>query len=89
MKYGVFYYLGCIHCCSIPLYKLPFQSLLCKYAFPDCVLPDNGIAIGLSLCQEDCIALRSHFCFNDWATIEDNKRRDIFVGGREDEMRQI
>ena len=57
------------------------QSLLCKYAFPDCTLKD-GNAVGLPICQEDCVALRSHFCFNDWATIEDNKRRGVLVANR-------
>ena len=57
------------------------QALLCKYAFPDCVL-NEGVAVGLPLCQQDCIALRNHFCFKDWAMIEDNKRRSIFVESR-------
>ena len=57
------------------------QSLLCKYAFPDCTLND-GNAVGLPICHEDCVALQSHFCFNDWATIEDNKRRGILVANR-------
>ena len=62
-------------------YFLILQSLLCKYAFPDCTLND-GNAVGLPICHEDCVALRSHYCFNDWATIEDNKRRGILVASR-------
>ncbi len=55
--------------------------MLCKYAFPDCTLND-GVAVGLPLCREDCVALRHHYCFNDWATIEDNKRRGIHIKSR-------
>jgi len=33
-------------------------------------------------CREDCVALRNHFCFNDWALVEDNKRRGVFVESR-------
>ena len=58
-----------------------FQALLCKYAFPDCVL-NEGVAIGLPLCQQDCVALRNHFCYKDWAMIEDNKRRNNFLESR-------
>uniref|UniRef100_A0A0K2T6A4 receptor protein-tyrosine kinase n=1 Tax=Lepeophtheirus salmonis TaxID=72036 RepID=A0A0K2T6A4_LEPSM len=57
------------------------EALLCKYAFPDCALQDS-CAIGLPLCYEDCVALRSHYCFNDWALIMDNKRKDIFIEAR-------
>ena len=57
------------------------QALLCKYAFPDCVL-NEGVAVGLPLCQQDCIALKHHFCYKDWALIEDNKRRGIFIDSR-------
>ena len=61
--------------------KSAAESLLCKYAFPDCVL-NEGVAVGLPICYEDCIAIRNHFCFNDWALIEDNKRRGQFVQSR-------
>ena len=72
----------CIHDSSVLTgYSLILQSLLCKYAFPDCTLND-GNAVGLPICQEDCVALKSHYCFNDWATIEDNKRRGILVASR-------
>lgn len=54
------------------------QSLLCKYAFPDCVLKD-GVAVGLPLCRQDCLALRDHYCYKDWALLEDNKRRGVTV----------
>ena len=54
---------------------------MCKYAFPDCVL-NEGVAVGLPLCQQDCIALKHHFCYKDWALIEDNKRRGIFIDSR-------
>eukprot|EP00093_Oithona_nana_P009614 09614.XXX_342720_345642_1 [CDS] Oithona nana genome sequencing. len=57
------------------------EALLCKYAFPDCTLKE-GVAVGLPLCNEDCMALRTHYCFKDWALIEDNKRRGTFVQSR-------
>ena len=57
------------------------EALLCKYAFPDCTLKD-GVAIGLPLCNEDCSALRNHYCYKDWALIEDNKRRNVFIKSR-------
>ena len=42
----------------------------------------GGIAVGLPLCHEDCMALRNHYCFKDWALIEDNKRRNVFIKSR-------
>lgn len=32
--------------------------------------------------REDCIAVRNLFCFNDWAWIEDNKNKNIFLKSR-------
>ncbi|XP_059091496.1 tyrosine-protein kinase transmembrane receptor Ror2-like isoform X1 [Tigriopus californicus] len=61
--------------------KSAAENLLCKYAFPDCVLHE-GNAVGLPLCQEDCIAIRNHYCFNDWTMIEDNKKRKVFIKSR-------
>ena len=54
---------------------------MCKYAFPDCVL-NEGVAVGLPLCQQDCVALKHHFCYKDWAMIEDNKRREMYIDSR-------
>lgn len=42
----------------------------------------EGAAVGLPICREDCIALRNHLCINDWATLEDNKRRGIILESR-------
>ncbi|XP_033220883.1 tyrosine-protein kinase transmembrane receptor Ror2-like [Belonocnema kinseyi] len=53
------------------------EKMLCFYAFPQCQR-----AIGLPLCYEDCMAVRHEFCFNEWALIEDNKERDIFIRSR-------
>ena len=40
-------------------------------------------AVGLPICYEDCMAVRNHYCFKDWALIEDNKKRkNIFVKSR-------
>lgn len=61
--------------------KSAAEALLCKYAFPDCTLKE-GIAVGLPLCQEDCMALRNHYCYKDWALIEDNKRRNVYIKSR-------
>ncbi len=61
--------------------NLFIQAVLCKYAFPDCVLKE-GVSVGLPICQEDCLALRNHYCFNEWALIKDNKRRGIYVKSR-------
>lgn len=55
-----------------------FQKMLCMYAFPQC-----HNSVGLPLCYEDCMAVRHQFCFNDWAMIEDNKQRDIYIRSRE------
>lgn len=57
------------------------QKLLCTYAFPQCHL-QNGYPVALPLCQEDCIAVKQLFCFNDWALIEDNKQRGIYFKSR-------
>jgi receptor tyrosine kinase len=51
--------------------------MLCFYAFPQC----QGV-VGLPLCYEDCMAVRLQFCFNDWALIEDNKVREIYIRSR-------
>ena len=61
--------------------KSAAEALLCKYAFPDCVLRD-GVSVGLPICRQDCVALRNHFCFNAWAMIQENKRNGIFVDSR-------
>ncbi|XP_029035404.1 neurospecific receptor kinase isoform X2 [Osmia lignaria lignaria] len=53
------------------------EKMLCMYAFPQC--PNS---VGLPLCYEDCMAVRHQFCFNDWAMIEDNKQRDIYIRSR-------
>ncbi|KAL7294377.1 tyrosine-protein kinase transmembrane receptor Ror2 [Trichogramma pretiosum] len=53
------------------------EKMLCLYAFPQC----SG-GIGLPLCYEDCLAVQLQFCFNDWALIEDNKGRNIFIRSR-------
>lgn len=54
------------------------KKLLCAYAFPQCSLQDNN-AIGLPLCAEDCTAVKHLFCHNDWALIDYNKRRGIYL----------
>lgn len=51
--------------------------MLCLYAFPQC-----RNSIGLPLCYEDCMAVRHEFCYNEWALIEDNKERGIFIRSR-------
>ncbi|XP_006618521.1 tyrosine-protein kinase transmembrane receptor Ror2 isoform X1 [Apis dorsata] len=53
------------------------EKMLCMYAFPQC-----HNSVGLPLCYEDCMAVRHQFCFNDWAMIEDNKQRDIYIRSR-------
>ena len=58
-----------------------FQALLCKYAFPDCVIKD-GEPVGLPLCQQDCLAVQKHFCLSQWAIMKDNKRRGKFLESR-------
>ncbi|KAH7971224.1 hypothetical protein HPB49_020466 [Dermacentor silvarum] len=44
------------------------EVMICHYAFPQC--------------DEDCIAVRELFCYNEWAMIEDNKQRGIFFKSR-------
>ena len=39
-------------------------------------------AVGLPICYEDCMAVRNHYCFKDWALIEDNKRRKTLIQSR-------
>ncbi|XP_066946462.1 tyrosine-protein kinase transmembrane receptor Ror2-like isoform X3 [Macrobrachium rosenbergii] len=51
------------------------EKLLCRYAFPECHLED-GYQVGLPLCREDCIAVRSLFCVNEWLLIEQNKQEN-------------
>ncbi|XP_034933566.1 tyrosine-protein kinase transmembrane receptor Ror2 [Chelonus insularis] len=53
------------------------EKMLCVYAFPLCHKSER-----LPLCYEDCMAIRHEFCFNDWALIEDNKQRKIFIRSR-------
>ncbi|XP_017786059.1 PREDICTED: tyrosine-protein kinase transmembrane receptor Ror2 [Nicrophorus vespilloides] len=56
------------------------EKLLCTYAFPKCNYNTDS---ALPLCYEDCIAVKEQFCHNDWALIEDNKKRGIFFTSRE------
>lgn len=51
--------------------------MLCLYAFPQC---RNSVI--LPLCYEDCMAVRHEFCFNEWALIEDDKERGVFIRSR-------
>ncbi|CAG7835412.1 unnamed protein product [Allacma fusca] len=53
------------------------QKLLCAYAFPKCLLKHGWNPVGLPLCYEDCIAVKSLFCYQEWALVEDNKQRGI------------
>ncbi|KAH0534293.1 tyrosine-protein kinase transmembrane receptor Ror2 [Cotesia glomerata] len=53
------------------------EKMLCMYAFPLCHNSER-----LPLCYEDCMAIRHEFCFNDWALIEDNKQRGIYIRSR-------
>lgn len=67
------------NCCVVSFSVMVFfQKLLCTYAFPKCDTK-NGYDIALPICYEDCIAVRDLFCYTDWAVIEDNKRRGIFL----------
>lgn len=61
--------------------RSPAEKLLCAYAFPQCLVLERG-TLPLPLCYEDCIAVRDSFCYNDWAVIEDNKQRRIFLKSR-------
>lgn len=61
----------------LPFFLFFLQKILCMYAFPLC-----HESTGLPLCYEDCMAVRHQFCFNDWAIIEDNKQRDIYIRSR-------
>lgn len=54
------------------------QKLLCAYAFPSCVVKEKG-AIPLPLCYEECVAVREVFCYSDWALIESNKNRRVYI----------
>ncbi|XP_069694454.1 tyrosine-protein kinase transmembrane receptor Ror2 [Periplaneta americana] len=58
------------------------EKLLCTYAFPQCQQLRNGYQMGLPLCNEDCVAVRQLFCYNDWALIEDSKQRGIYFKSR-------
>ena len=42
----------------------------------------NMNPVRLPLCYEDCIAVKLQFCYNEWALIEDNKVRNIFITNR-------
>lgn len=56
--------------------------MMCAYAFPKCHI-QNGNAIKLPLCYEDCIATHFQYCYNDWVLIEEKKGRNIFIKSRE------
>ncbi|XP_069164828.1 tyrosine-protein kinase transmembrane receptor Ror2 isoform X2 [Procambarus clarkii] len=57
------------------------EKLLCHYAFPECQLED-GYQVGLPLCHEDCVAVRSLFCVNEWLLIEQNKQENRIFKSR-------
>lgn len=63
------------------LIDLILQKLLCTYAFPVCGYK-NGYEIGLPICYEDCIAVKDLFCYKEWAVVEENKNRQIFIKSR-------
>ncbi|XP_053602954.1 tyrosine-protein kinase transmembrane receptor Ror2 [Plodia interpunctella] len=58
------------------------EKLLCAYAFPKCIHKDGTGNIPLSLCYEDCMAVKMQFCYNDWVVIEEQKRRGVFFESR-------
>ncbi|XP_050726079.1 tyrosine-protein kinase transmembrane receptor Ror2-like [Eriocheir sinensis] len=57
------------------------EKLLCHFAFPKCQLND-GYQVGLPLCREDCVAVRSLFCVNEWLLIEQNKQENRILKSR-------
>lgn len=57
------------------------EKILCHYAFPECQLED-GYQVGLPLCHEDCVAVRSLFCVNEWLLIEQSKQENIVFKSR-------
>lgn len=57
------------------------ERLLCRFAFPECHLED-GYQVGLPLCHEDCVAVRSLFCVNEWLLIEQNKQENRILKNR-------
>lgn len=58
------------------------EKLLCAYAFPKCINKDGLGHSPLTLCYEDCMAVKMQFCYNDWIVIEEQKRRGVFFESR-------
>ncbi|KAF6216387.1 hypothetical protein GE061_000729 [Apolygus lucorum] len=61
--------------------KSAAEKLLCAYAFPQCLVKENG-TFPLPLCYEECVAVREVFCYSDWALIEANKIRRVYIKSR-------
>ncbi|XP_023341942.1 tyrosine-protein kinase transmembrane receptor Ror2 [Eurytemora carolleeae] len=57
------------------------QTVLCRFAFPSCIM-EKGVAAGLPICYEDCIALRQHFCYSEWEMILSKKKKGVFYNSR-------
>lgn len=57
------------------------EKLLCMYAFPQCLIRDIEV-VALPICAEDCIAVRQLFCHNDWAYIDEKKKKNISFKSR-------
>lgn len=58
-----------------------FQKLLCAYAFPQCLVTEEG-SMPLPLCYEDCIAVRDQFCYSEWSLIEMNRKDQKYYKSR-------
>lgn len=66
----------------IGLCRDPAEKLLCAFAFPQCIIKQDGTPTKLPLCYEDCVATRQQFCYNDWILIEERKKKGLFLKSR-------
>ncbi|XP_071116852.1 tyrosine-protein kinase transmembrane receptor Ror2-like [Haliotis cracherodii] len=59
----------------------PAEKLMCHYAFRDCE-EKNGEVVYKPICRESCLAVKDLFCYEQWTTIDENKKKDIFFKER-------
>lgn len=60
----------------------PALELMCHFAFPDCQQTETGAILPMPICREPCLAVKSLFCFRQWAEIEEKKQNGIFFKSR-------
>ncbi|XP_075066999.1 muscle, skeletal receptor tyrosine-protein kinase isoform X1 [Mixophyes fleayi] len=63
-----------------PLCRPAAEALLCNYFFRECNPTGDGPA-PKPICREHCLAVKDHYCFREWLSMEENSRKGIYKPG--------